>query len=111
MSEQSQFESPRIAELWERFVAGDEVDLTPLRPEIAESWRRCRDEYHVPLDTTRAPSRSEDISTLDADLKEASVPVVDLLQTAVTGIGALVGISNREGELLHVLPTDDKVLE
>ncbi len=109
MSELIQIETPRISSLWERFVAGEEVDLSSLRPEIADSWRRCRDEFHVPLDTTRAPSRAEDISTLDADLKEASVPVIDLLRAATAGISALVGISNREGELLHVLPSDAQV--
>ena len=109
MSEPIQIETSRVAQLWERFVAGDEVDLGCLRPEIADSWRRCRDEFHVPLDIARVPTRSQDITTLDADLKEASVPVVDLLQAAIAGVSALIGISNREGELLHVLPSDTDV--
>lgn len=109
MSELIQIETSRISGLWERFVAGEEVDLSSLRPSIADSWRRCRDEFHVPLDTNRVPSRAEDITTLDADLKEASVPVIDLLQAATAGISALVGISNREGDLLHVLPSDAQV--
>jgi len=112
LSEQSQIiEIPSILEIWERFVSGDEIDLSAIRPEIADSWRRCRDEFHVALDTIKMPSRTGDISTLDADLKEACVPVVDLLQAAISGISALVGISNREGELLHVLSSDDKVRE
>ena len=85
--------------------------MSPLRPEIADSWRRCRDEFHLPLDTDRMPSRTEEISTLDADLKEACIPVVDLLQAAISGVSALVGISNREGELLHLLYSDPKVRE
>lgn len=111
MAEQTQFELAQVTQLWERFVSGDEADLSSLRPEIADSWRRCRDEFKVPLESSRLPSREADISTLDADLKEACVPVVDLLQAAISGISALVGISNREGELLHVLPSDAKVLE
>src|ERR1700693_6370405 len=111
MSEQSQIELAPLTEIWERFVAGEEVDLSPVRPEIADSWRRCRDEFKVPLDTNRMPSRDGDISTLDSDLKQACVPVVDLLQAAISGISALVGIGNREGELLHVVPSDAKVLE
>ncbi len=109
MSELIVIDNAVVARLWERYVAGEEVDLSKLRPEIAASWQRCRDEFRVPLETTRMPSRTADISTLDADLKEASVPVVDLLHAAITGVGALVGISNREGELLHVLPSDAKV--
>jgi transcriptional regulator of acetoin/glycerol metabolism len=111
LAEQTQFELAQVTQLWERFVSGDEADLSSLRPEIADSWRRCRDEFKVPLESSRLPSREADISTLDADLKEACVPVVDLLQAAISGISALVGISNREGELLHVLPSDAKVLE
>jgi transcriptional regulator of acetoin/glycerol metabolism len=109
LSEIIQMETSRIAQLWERFVAGDDVDLSGLRPEIADSWRRCRDEFDVAVDTARVPSRSQDITTLDADLREASIPVIDLLRESVTGISALVGISNREGELLHVLPSDAQV--
>ncbi len=109
MSELIEIQTISIARLWERFVAGDEVDLSSVRPAIVDSWRRCRDEFHLPLDTTRVPSRAEDITTLDADLKEASIPVIDLLQEAISGISALVGISNRQGELLHVLPSDAKV--
>ncbi len=109
MSEQSHLEPPRINDLWERFVAREEVDLSAVRPEIADSWRRCRDEFQVPLDVVRAPSREGDITTLDADLREACVPVIDLLQAAISEISALVGISNREGELLHVVPSDPQV--
>jgi transcriptional regulator of acetoin/glycerol metabolism len=111
LSEVINIETTRIAQIWERFVTGDEVDLSSLRPEIADSWRRCRDEFHVPLDTLRVPTRSHDITTLDADLKEASVSVIDLLQAATPGISALVGISNREGDLLHILPSDTQVHE
>ncbi len=111
MAEQTHFELAQVTQLWERFVSGDEAELSSLRTEIADSWRRCRDEFKVSLETSRLPSREADISTLDADLKEACVPVVDLLQAAISGISALVGISNRDGELLHVLPSDAKVAE
>jgi transcriptional regulator of acetoin/glycerol metabolism len=109
LSELVQIETSQIADLWQRFVSGDAVDLSSIRPEIADSWRRCRDEFHVPLDTARVPSRAGDITTLDADLKEASIEVIDLLQAAIRGISALIGISNRAGELLHVLPSDANV--
>ncbi len=109
MPEIIEVDPPRIAQIWERFVAGEDVDVSAIRPEILESWRRCRDEFHVPIDTVRVPSRTEEITTLDADLKEASIPVIDLLHAALGGISALIGIGNREGELLHVLASDAKV--
>src|SRR5208337_1706120 len=55
------------------------------------------------------PSRAEPISTLDADLKEASIQVIDLLQAAIRGISALIGISNRDGELLQVLAMAEQI--
>jgi sigma-54 dependent transcriptional regulator, acetoin dehydrogenase operon transcriptional activator AcoR len=109
LSEQTQIDNSHIASLWERFVAGQEVDLSVLRPEIADSWRRCRDEFHVPLDIKRVPTKGGDISTLDADLKEASIEVMDLLQAATMGISAVIGISNHDSELLYVLPSDSRI--
>ena len=109
MSDIEQREISSVAQIWERFVAGDEVDLSTIRPVIAESWRRCRDEHHLSPSVTRVPSAPAELSMLDADLKEASVPVVDLLHDAIHGISALVGISNRQGELITV-EGDSKVL-
>jgi transcriptional regulator of acetoin/glycerol metabolism len=100
--ELDQNERGQIAQLWERFVAGADVDLTPLRPEIADSWRRCRDEFHLSPTASRVPGEPKALTMLDADLKEAGLPVVDLLREAIHGISALVGISNRSAELLHV---------
>jgi transcriptional regulator of acetoin/glycerol metabolism len=32
----------KVAKIWERFVSGVDADLSRLRPEIAQSWVRCR---------------------------------------------------------------------
>ena len=109
MPEQTHNEVASLIQLWERFVAGKEVDLSALKPEIADSWRRCRDEFKVPLDTMQLPRRGDEITTLDADLREACIPVVDVLQAAVTGVPTLMGISNRDGELLHAEMSDEKI--
>ncbi len=55
VAELDQTEISRITDTWERFVAGEKVDLAVLRPEIAQSWRRCRDEYHLSPTIARVP--------------------------------------------------------
>lgn len=95
-------ETALIAAVWERFVAGEDADLSILRPEVAESWRRCRDQHKLAPTVARAPDAAKPLSMLDEDLKEASVPVIALLHEALGGVTALVGVSNREAELVHV---------
>ena len=109
MSDIDRARNSEIAQIWERFVAGDDVDLTTIRPPIAESWRRCRDEHHLSLTISKVPREDKPLSALDADLKEASVPVVDLLREAIHGMSALVGVSNRDAELINI-EGDSKVL-
>ncbi|MDT5104925.1 MAG: hypothetical protein QOI25_2438, partial [Mycobacterium sp.] len=35
-----------LYDAWERFVKGDD-DVRGVRPEVAISWQRCRDQYRV----------------------------------------------------------------
>ena len=42
---------------WERFVQGED-DIRGVRPEVAISWHRCRDQYHVDPLLSEAPVRS-----------------------------------------------------
>ncbi|MFC7345074.1 DNA-binding protein, partial [Saccharopolyspora griseoalba] len=39
---------------WERFVRGED-DIRGVRPEIALSWQRCRDQYRVDPLLAEAP--------------------------------------------------------
>src|SRR4051812_32325964 len=43
----------------ERFLAGDDR-VRGVRPEIATSWYRCREQYHVDPGLDRAPAASVD---------------------------------------------------
>jgi len=36
------FDSPRVAEAWQRFVAGEPVAASAVRAPILDSWQRCR---------------------------------------------------------------------
>src|ERR1700710_2685830 len=42
----------------ERFLAGDD-GVRGVRPEVATSWYRCREQYHVDPGLVRAPPASD----------------------------------------------------
>jgi hypothetical protein len=46
---------PALHDAWERFVQGDD-DVRGVRPEVAISWQRCRDQYRVDPFLSEAPA-------------------------------------------------------
>lgn len=44
-----------LYDAWERFVHGDD-DVRGVRPEVAISWQRCRDQYRVDPFMSEPPS-------------------------------------------------------
>src|SRR6185369_4151299 len=57
----------------ERFLAGDDR-VRGVRPEIATSWYRCREQYHVDPSLVRAPPASvHDESSADHTLEHEVV--------------------------------------
>ena len=46
---------------WERFVQG-ENDICGVRPEVAISWHRCRDQYHVDPYLSEAPAAVAEVA-------------------------------------------------
>lgn len=94
--------SDRLADLWARFISGDEVDLTPLRSEIADSWRRCR-AMGIEPDRTRVPRAEASPSSLDDDLVQAGAPVVSFLNDALLGGTTLINLTNEQAKILMVM--------
>jgi hypothetical protein len=48
-------DQPALYDAWERFVQGDD-DVRGVRPEVAISWQRCRDQYRVDPFLSEAPA-------------------------------------------------------
>jgi hypothetical protein len=46
---------PALYDAWERFVKGED-DVRGVRPEVAISWQRCRDQYRVDPLLSEAPA-------------------------------------------------------
>jgi len=96
-----------ITQAWQRFVAGGDFDLTDLRPEVAASWRRCR-EWGV--DPWQQGSRLQLNETELADLRrrnhnllQISQPIMENLNQFVSGTGFLVILADAQGVIMEMI--------
>lgn len=86
---------------WERFVAG-EPTLAEVRPEILQSWHRCRDRYGVDPTLSYAPTAVE----ARHDAQEQSALAAELGAAAATiaaraeGCNAAITAADGEGRVL-----------
>ena len=91
----------------ERFLAGDDR-VRGIRPEVATSWYRCREQYHVDPALCIAPAASaRDDSPADQTL-EHGIVFAQLGGTAasiaaeVESLGAVVTVADGAGRILTV---------
>ncbi|TDD37360.1 DNA-binding protein [Saccharopolyspora elongata] len=86
---------------WERFVQGED-DIRGLRPEVAISWHRCRDQYRVDPYLTEAPvavaevdhALEHDVVFAELGFRAASVA------HEVSNLGGVVTITDATGRVL-----------
>jgi sigma-54 dependent transcriptional regulator, acetoin dehydrogenase operon transcriptional activator AcoR len=89
------------AAAWERFAAG-EATVSDVRPEVLQSWHRCRDRYRVDPARTHAPAAGNDVSlgpeqnVLAAELGAAAAAVA----TRAKGERVAVAAGDGEGRVL-----------
>lgn len=86
---------------WERFAAGED-DLSGVRPEIAISWHRCRDQYQVDPRLTRAPAAVAEVDhALEHDVVIAELGFRAAAMAHEVGtVGGIVTISDATGRVL-----------
>src|SRR5258705_4045721 len=75
-------DQPALYDAGERFVQGDD-DVRDVRPELAISWQRCRDQYRV-----------------DPYLSEAPAPVPEVGRCLEHGV-ELVQLGFRAAAIVH----------
>jgi sigma-54 dependent transcriptional regulator, acetoin dehydrogenase operon transcriptional activator AcoR len=91
----------------ERFLAGDDR-VRGVRPEVATSWYRCREQYHVDPGLTQAPPASEqDVSPSDHTLEHEIVfahlgGAAASIATEVESVGGVVTVTDAWGRILTV---------
>ncbi len=91
----------------ERFLAGDDR-VRGVRPEVATSWYRCREQYHVDPGLHRAPpaSAQEEVSTehtLDHEIVFAQLGAAAAsIANDVENVGGVVAVTDGAGRILTV---------
>src|SRR5688500_14784042 len=91
----------------ERFLAGDDR-VRGVRPEVATSWYRCREQYHVDPALSTAPPASvgEESSaehTLEHEIVFAQLGgAAASIATEVESVGGVVTVTDGAGRILTV---------
>jgi len=91
-----------VREAWERFVDGDD-DVSGVRPEIAISWQRSRDRYHIDPYLAEAPNAatSEVPYSADQDVVFAELGFsAAAMAHEIANAGAVVTIADAGGRIL-----------
>ncbi|HWC22995.1 MAG TPA: LytTR family transcriptional regulator DNA-binding domain-containing protein [Flexivirga sp.] len=90
-----------VRNAWERFVQGED-DVRGVRPEIAISWHRCRDQYRVDPQLSAAPVAVEELThPLEHDVVFAELGFCAAsMAHEVAKIGGIVVIADAAGRVL-----------
>jgi hypothetical protein len=96
-----------VAAARERFLAGDER-VRGVRPEVATSWYRCREQYHVdPSLSTAPPASALDESSGDHTLEHEIVftqlgSAAASIASEVESLGGVITVTDGAGRILTV---------
>src|SRR3954465_13814358 len=91
----------------ERFLAGDDR-VRGVRPEVATSWYRCREQYHVDPALTRAPAASVHEESGAEHVLEHDIVFAQLggaaasIANEVESVGGVVAVTDGAGRILTV---------
>lgn len=90
-----------VKDAWERFVQGDD-DVRGVRPEIAISWHRCRDQYRVDPQLSSAPVAVAELQhPLEHDVVFAELGFCAAsMAHEVAKIGGILVIADAAGRVL-----------
>jgi hypothetical protein len=89
----------------ERFLAGDDR-VRGVRPEVATSWYRCRDQYHVDPGLSQAPAASAQDESPAEHALEHEVVFAQLggaaasISSEVESLGGVVTVADGVGRIL-----------
>src|ERR687888_2523706 len=91
----------------ERFLAGDDR-VRGVRPEVATSWYRCREQYHVNPSLTKAPPASAQEESSAEHTLEHEIVFAQLggaaasIASEVESAGGVVTVADGAGRILTV---------
>ncbi len=91
----------------EQFLAGDDR-VRGVRPEVATSWYRCREQYHVDPGLTTAPPASARDGPSSEDTLEHEIVFAQLggaaasMASEVESVGGVISVTDGAGRILTV---------
>jgi hypothetical protein len=91
----------------ERFLAGDDR-VRGVRPEVATSWYRCREQYHVDPSLSKAPPASAQDWPASEHTLEHEIVFAQLggaaasIASEVETVGGVVAVTDAAGRILTV---------
>src|SRR3954464_9344923 len=91
----------------QQFLAGDDR-VRGVRPEVATSWYRCREQYHVDPALTRAPAASVHEESGAEHVLEHDIVFAQLggaaasLSSEVESVGGVIAVTDGVGRILTV---------
>jgi sigma-54 dependent transcriptional regulator, acetoin dehydrogenase operon transcriptional activator AcoR len=91
----------------ERFLAGDDR-VRGVRPEVATSWYRCREQYHVDPSLSKAPPASAHDGVPSEHTLEHEIVFAQLggaaasIASEVENVGGVVTVTDGAGRILTV---------
>ena len=90
-----------VHEAWERFVEGED-DVRGVRPEVAISWHRCRDQYRVDPFLSVAPVAVAEVAhPLERDVVFAELGFrAAAIVHEVANCGGIVIVADATGRVL-----------
>ena len=95
-----------IEEAWNRYIANDVLDVHKLRPEIAQSWQRCRNFKVDPFgqqDHDINGSELKDVLHASQHLIKIARPFIHNLYGFVKGSGFQVVLADNDGLIVEAI--------
>src|SRR5215212_9158121 len=105
MRDAERYQAVRAAR--ERFLAGDDR-VRGVRPEVATSWYRCREQYHVDPRLSKAPpasalDESSGDHTLDNEIVFTQLgSAAASIASEVESVGGVISVTDGAGRILTV---------
>lgn len=111
MSIQSVKRSRDLVRIWQNFVETEIVEKSDLRPEIRESWQRCRNLGVNPYDGVGndrlEQEELERFISNNSQLVEVAQPFMHTVYQSVQGSGFMVVLTDKIGRILHTCGDPD----
>lgn len=91
--------------IWKKYVTTGEIISNEIRPEILESWQRCKEKgvypFHKSCPEVLSARELEKKIAENIDLLEIARPVINNIYKFVSGSGFVVMICDKDGYILE----------